>query len=156
MGSITVLSEKIRDFLLRNKIQTFYQQELETAEDLVLVIRQDRPSTMAEQVSAGAVDKMFTEVCVWCECGILHQLRFRGTSRSRVSPGLRMPFKDMYMQLLVLLKNQNLCFVFFSGHSEDHRASGQMRMAFAELCSRHIWEACRGSILGSEHAILKS
>ncbi|KAJ6669091.1 hypothetical protein lerEdw1_007900 [Lerista edwardsae] len=49
LDSITILSEKIRDFLLKNKIQTFYQQELETVEDLVLQIRQERPSATAEQ-----------------------------------------------------------------------------------------------------------
>ncbi|XP_066476840.1 CST complex subunit STN1 [Tiliqua scincoides] len=52
LGSITVLSEKIRDFLLRNKIQTFYHQELETVEVLVSFITQNRTSTTAEQIDS--------------------------------------------------------------------------------------------------------
>lgn len=45
------LSKKIRDFLLRNKIQSFYTQELETVEDLVSLAKQDELGTSAEQVS---------------------------------------------------------------------------------------------------------
>lgn len=52
LRSITILSESIRDFLLRNKIQTFYQQELETVDALVSVIQQDRPSITAQQTDS--------------------------------------------------------------------------------------------------------
>ncbi|XP_042312937.1 CST complex subunit STN1 isoform X4 [Sceloporus undulatus] len=52
LGSANVLSENIRTFLLRNKIQSFYKQELETVEDLVAVIRQSRASTTAEQADS--------------------------------------------------------------------------------------------------------
>uniref|UniRef100_A0A670I251 CST complex subunit STN1 n=1 Tax=Podarcis muralis TaxID=64176 RepID=A0A670I251_PODMU len=52
LGSITELSKKIRDFLLKNKIQSFYQQELETVEALVSLVKEDGPRT-AEQVSKG-------------------------------------------------------------------------------------------------------
>uniref|UniRef100_A0A8D0DMZ6 CST complex subunit STN1 n=1 Tax=Salvator merianae TaxID=96440 RepID=A0A8D0DMZ6_SALMN len=38
--SVTILSRKIRDFLLRNKIQSFYQQDLETVEPLVSLVSQ--------------------------------------------------------------------------------------------------------------------
>ncbi|KAM6443379.1 CST complex subunit STN1 isoform 1-T2 [Liasis olivaceus] len=53
LGSI-ILSKKIRDFLLRNKIQSFYKQELETVEDLVSLARQDGLSTTAEQTGSKA------------------------------------------------------------------------------------------------------
>nr|XP_060624320.1 CST complex subunit STN1 isoform X1 [Anolis sagrei ordinatus]XP_060624321.1 CST complex subunit STN1 isoform X1 [Anolis sagrei ordinatus]XP_060624322.1 CST complex subunit STN1 isoform X1 [Anolis sagrei ordinatus]XP_060624323.1 CST complex subunit STN1 isoform X1 [Anolis sagrei ordinatus] len=48
-GSVGVLSENIRAFLLRNKIQSFYKQELETVEELVDLIRQ---GTTAEQTDS--------------------------------------------------------------------------------------------------------
>ncbi|XP_033005630.1 CST complex subunit STN1 [Lacerta agilis] len=51
LGSITELSKKIRDFLLKNKIQSFYQQELETVEALVSLVKEDGPRT-AEQTDS--------------------------------------------------------------------------------------------------------
>ncbi|XP_003218541.1 CST complex subunit STN1 isoform X2 [Anolis carolinensis] len=48
-GSVSVLSEKIRAFLLRNKIQSFYKQDLETVEEFVDLIRQ---GTAAEQTDS--------------------------------------------------------------------------------------------------------
>uniref|UniRef100_A0A674IAR9 CST complex subunit STN1 n=1 Tax=Terrapene triunguis TaxID=2587831 RepID=A0A674IAR9_9SAUR len=39
-SSIDLLSEKVKDFLLENRIQTFYQQELETVDDLVSLASQ--------------------------------------------------------------------------------------------------------------------
>ncbi|XP_060130704.1 CST complex subunit STN1 isoform X2 [Zootoca vivipara] len=53
LGSITELSKKIRDFLLKNKIQSFYQQELETVEALVSLVKEDEPRT-AEQTDSKA------------------------------------------------------------------------------------------------------
>ncbi|XP_053161650.1 CST complex subunit STN1 [Hemicordylus capensis] len=54
LGSIPLLSEKIRHFLLGNKIQSFYQQELETVESLVLLVKQGGPSTPAEETDSKA------------------------------------------------------------------------------------------------------
>ncbi|XP_063163190.1 CST complex subunit STN1 [Candoia aspera] len=54
LGSIMILSKKIRDFLLRNKIQSFYKQELETVEDLLLLAREDGLSTAVEQADSKA------------------------------------------------------------------------------------------------------
>ncbi|KAH0623773.1 hypothetical protein JD844_006891 [Phrynosoma platyrhinos] len=52
LGSVNVLSENIRAFLLRNKIQSFYKQDLETVEDLVALIRQGGASATAEQTDS--------------------------------------------------------------------------------------------------------
>ncbi|XP_061492066.1 CST complex subunit STN1 [Rhineura floridana] len=52
LDSITVLSKSIRDFLLKNKIQSFYQQELETVEPLVSMIKEDGSGTTAEQTDS--------------------------------------------------------------------------------------------------------
>ncbi|XP_015668275.1 CST complex subunit STN1 [Protobothrops mucrosquamatus] len=54
LGSVMNLSKKIRDFLLKNKIQSFYKQELETVEDLVSLAKQDELGTTAEQTSSKA------------------------------------------------------------------------------------------------------
>ncbi|XP_034295925.1 CST complex subunit STN1 isoform X4 [Pantherophis guttatus] len=45
LGSVMNLSKKIRDFLLRNKIPSFYMQELETVEDLVSLAKQNAEQT---------------------------------------------------------------------------------------------------------------
>ncbi|KAM3835441.1 CST complex subunit STN1 isoform 2-T2 [Vipera latastei] len=47
------LSKKIRDFLLKNKIQSFYKQELETVEDLVSLAKQDELGTEQTGSKAG-------------------------------------------------------------------------------------------------------
>ncbi|XP_039217634.1 CST complex subunit STN1 isoform X3 [Crotalus tigris] len=54
LGSVMNLSKKIRDFLLKNKIQSFYKQELETVEDLVSLAKQDELGTTAEQTGSKA------------------------------------------------------------------------------------------------------
>uniref|UniRef100_A0A670XQ51 CST complex subunit STN1 n=1 Tax=Pseudonaja textilis TaxID=8673 RepID=A0A670XQ51_PSETE len=54
LGSVMNLSKKIRDFLLRNKIQSFYMQELETIEDLVTLAKRGELGTTAEQVNSKA------------------------------------------------------------------------------------------------------
>uniref|UniRef100_A0A2D4LCL0 CST complex subunit STN1 n=2 Tax=Micrurus spixii TaxID=129469 RepID=A0A2D4LCL0_9SAUR len=54
LGSVMNLSKKIRDFLLRNKIQSFYMQELETVEDLVSLVKRDELDTTAEQTDSKA------------------------------------------------------------------------------------------------------
>ncbi|XP_062987632.1 CST complex subunit STN1 isoform X1 [Elgaria multicarinata webbii] len=54
LGSITILSRKIRGFLLGKKIQSFYQQELETVDDLLSHVMQDGPSTTAAQMDSKA------------------------------------------------------------------------------------------------------
>ncbi|XP_058043639.1 CST complex subunit STN1 isoform X2 [Ahaetulla prasina] len=51
LGFVMNLSKKIRDFLLRNKIQSFYIQELETVEDLVSLVKLNELGTTAEQVT---------------------------------------------------------------------------------------------------------
>nr|XP_020661761.1 CST complex subunit STN1-like [Pogona vitticeps] len=51
LGSISILSEKIRVFLMQNKIQSFYKQDLETVKDLVSLVKDGGQSTNAEQVS---------------------------------------------------------------------------------------------------------
>uniref|UniRef100_A0A670XYI7 CST complex subunit STN1 n=1 Tax=Pseudonaja textilis TaxID=8673 RepID=A0A670XYI7_PSETE len=50
LGSVMNLSKKIRDFLLRNKIQSFYMQELETIEDLVTLAK--RGVSVGDQTDA--------------------------------------------------------------------------------------------------------
>ncbi|XP_028586194.2 CST complex subunit STN1 isoform X2 [Podarcis muralis] len=79
LGSITELSKKIRDFLLKNKIQSFYQQELETVEALVSLVKEDGPRT-AEQTDSkdGPCSKLirdsFTEaIKVLQKKGVLFQ-----------------------------------------------------------------------------------
>ncbi|XP_070608911.1 CST complex subunit STN1 isoform X2 [Erythrolamprus reginae] len=52
LGSVMNLSKKIRDFLLRNKIQSFYMQELETVEELIALVKQDEPGASAEQTGS--------------------------------------------------------------------------------------------------------
>ncbi|XP_077205755.1 CST complex subunit STN1 isoform X2 [Paroedura picta] len=54
LGSITILSEKIMDFLSENKIQNFYQQELETVDSLVSLIKQCGSGTTTEQMDSKA------------------------------------------------------------------------------------------------------
>ncbi|KAJ7325170.1 hypothetical protein JRQ81_018190 [Phrynocephalus forsythii] len=49
-GSISILSKKIRSFLIQNKIQSFYKQDLETVKDLVSLIEEGGQSTSAEQM----------------------------------------------------------------------------------------------------------
>ncbi|KAM7171123.1 CST complex subunit STN1 isoform 2-T6 [Macrochelys suwanniensis] len=49
-SSIDLLSEKVKDFLLENRIQTFYQQELETVDDLVSLASQPVSRTDSQQV----------------------------------------------------------------------------------------------------------
>uniref|UniRef100_A0ACB8FA10 Uncharacterized protein n=1 Tax=Sphaerodactylus townsendi TaxID=933632 RepID=A0ACB8FA10_9SAUR len=49
LNSITLLSEKIMDFLLRSKTQNFYQQELETVNSLVSLIRPCGSKATSEQ-----------------------------------------------------------------------------------------------------------
>ncbi|XP_074855322.1 CST complex subunit STN1 isoform X2 [Carettochelys insculpta] len=46
-----VLSEKVKDFLLENRIQTFYQQELETIGSLVSLTNQPVSRTNSQQVT---------------------------------------------------------------------------------------------------------
>ncbi|XP_048361886.1 CST complex subunit STN1 isoform X2 [Sphaerodactylus townsendi] len=50
LNSITLLSEKIMDFLLRSKTQNFYQQELETVNSLVSLIRPCGSKATSEQM----------------------------------------------------------------------------------------------------------
>ncbi|XP_042711140.1 CST complex subunit STN1 isoform X3 [Chrysemys picta bellii] len=50
-SSIDLLSEKVKDFLLENRIQTFYQQELETVDDLVSLASQPVSRTDSQQVT---------------------------------------------------------------------------------------------------------
>nr|XP_056705825.1 CST complex subunit STN1 isoform X2 [Euleptes europaea] len=80
LGSITVLSEKIMDFLSGNKIQNFYQQELETVDSLVSLIRQCGSRTTSEQMdfkaglNAKLIRSSFTEaIKVLQEKGALFQ-----------------------------------------------------------------------------------
>ncbi|XP_054839040.1 CST complex subunit STN1 [Eublepharis macularius] len=67
LGSITILSEKIMDFLSGSKTQNFYQQELETVDSLVSLIRQCGPNTSTDQMdskaglSAKLIRNSFTE-----------------------------------------------------------------------------------------------
>ncbi|XP_058043640.1 CST complex subunit STN1 isoform X3 [Ahaetulla prasina] len=67
LGFVMNLSKKIRDFLLRNKIQSFYIQELETVEDLVSLVKLNELGTTAEQTGSKAgpcsrmIRKSFTE-----------------------------------------------------------------------------------------------
>lgn len=51
-SSIDLLSEKVKDFLLENRIQTFYQQELETVNNLVSLASQPVSRTDSQLVSA--------------------------------------------------------------------------------------------------------
>ncbi|XP_067393109.1 CST complex subunit STN1 [Emydura macquarii macquarii] len=51
-SSIEVLSEKVRDFLLENRIQTFYQQDLETVEALVSLASQPVSRTSCQQMDS--------------------------------------------------------------------------------------------------------
>lgn len=46
-----MLHEKVQGFLLENKIQTFYQQELETVDSLVSLAGVHLPSPSCEEVS---------------------------------------------------------------------------------------------------------
>lgn len=46
-----MLHEKVKDFLLENKIQTFYQQELETIDTLVSLTGVHLPSPCCQEVS---------------------------------------------------------------------------------------------------------
>ncbi|XP_044294112.1 CST complex subunit STN1 isoform X2 [Varanus komodoensis] len=78
--SITILSGKIRDFLLGKKIQSFYKQELETVEDLVRHVQSEIPSTTAGQMeseagpSSKSIRKAFTEaIQVLQEKGVIFQ-----------------------------------------------------------------------------------
>ncbi|XP_060097699.1 CST complex subunit STN1 [Heteronotia binoei] len=80
LGSITVLSEKIMDFLSKNKTQNFYQQELETVASLVSLIKQCGPSTATEHMDFKAdlnsklIRSSFTEaINVLQEKGALFQ-----------------------------------------------------------------------------------
>ncbi|XP_039565263.1 CST complex subunit STN1 isoform X1 [Passer montanus] len=50
--SIHMLHEKVQDFLLENKIQTFYQQELETVDSLVSLMGVHLPSPSCEEVKS--------------------------------------------------------------------------------------------------------
>ncbi|XP_050814146.1 CST complex subunit STN1 isoform X4 [Gopherus flavomarginatus] len=50
-SSIDLLGEKVKDFLLDNRIQTFYQQELETVDDLVSLASQPVSRTDSKQVT---------------------------------------------------------------------------------------------------------
>ncbi|XP_030427234.1 CST complex subunit STN1 isoform X4 [Gopherus evgoodei] len=50
-SSIDLLGEKVKDFLLENRIQTFYQQELETVDDLVSLASQPVSRTDSKQVT---------------------------------------------------------------------------------------------------------
>ncbi|XP_020644605.3 CST complex subunit STN1 [Pogona vitticeps] len=52
LGSISILSEKIRVFLMQNKIQSFYKQDLETVKDLVSLVKDGGQSINAEQVDS--------------------------------------------------------------------------------------------------------
>lgn len=49
--SINTLHEKVKGFLLENKIQTFYQQELETIDTLVSLAGVHLPSPSCQEVS---------------------------------------------------------------------------------------------------------
>uniref|UniRef100_A0A674IBN3 CST complex subunit STN1 n=1 Tax=Terrapene triunguis TaxID=2587831 RepID=A0A674IBN3_9SAUR len=51
-SSIDLLSEKVKDFLLENRIQTFYQQELETVDDLVSLASQPVSRTDSQQMDS--------------------------------------------------------------------------------------------------------
>ncbi|XP_074987189.1 CST complex subunit STN1 isoform X2 [Caretta caretta] len=51
-SSIDVLSEKVKDFLLENRIQTFYQQELETVDNLVSLASQPVSRTDSQLVDS--------------------------------------------------------------------------------------------------------
>lgn len=46
-----MLHEKVQGFLLENKIQTFYQQELETVDSLVSLADVNLPSASCQEVS---------------------------------------------------------------------------------------------------------
>uniref|UniRef100_A0A670XPX4 CST complex subunit STN1 n=1 Tax=Pseudonaja textilis TaxID=8673 RepID=A0A670XPX4_PSETE len=60
LGSVMNLSKKIRDFLLRNKIQSFYMQELETIEDLVTLAKRGELDSKAGPCSR-LIRKSFME-----------------------------------------------------------------------------------------------
>ncbi|XP_039336972.1 CST complex subunit STN1 isoform X1 [Mauremys reevesii] len=51
-SSIDLLSEKVKDFLLENRIQTFYQQDLETVDDLVSLASQPVSRTDSQQMDS--------------------------------------------------------------------------------------------------------
>ncbi|XP_038266999.1 CST complex subunit STN1 isoform X2 [Dermochelys coriacea] len=51
-SSIDLLSEKVKDFLLENRIQTFYQQELETVDNLVSLASQPVSRTDTRQMDS--------------------------------------------------------------------------------------------------------
>ncbi|XP_077679366.1 CST complex subunit STN1 isoform X2 [Eretmochelys imbricata] len=51
-SSIDLLSEKVKDFLLENRIQTFYQQELETVDNLVSLASQPVSRTDSQLVDS--------------------------------------------------------------------------------------------------------
>ncbi|OWK62319.1 CST complex subunit STN1 [Lonchura striata] len=50
--SVHMLQEKVQGFLLENKIQTFYQQELETVDSLVSLMGVHLPSPTCEEVKS--------------------------------------------------------------------------------------------------------
>ncbi|XP_075279797.1 CST complex subunit STN1 isoform X1 [Opisthocomus hoazin] len=50
--SVDILQEKVKGFLLENKIQTFYQQELETIDTLVSLAGGHLPSPSCQEVKA--------------------------------------------------------------------------------------------------------
>ncbi|XP_009983253.1 PREDICTED: CST complex subunit STN1 [Tauraco erythrolophus] len=50
--SINMLHEKVKSFLLENKIQTFYQQELETIDTLVSLAGEHLPSPSCQEVKS--------------------------------------------------------------------------------------------------------
>uniref|UniRef100_A0A8C0H3I4 CST complex subunit STN1 n=1 Tax=Chelonoidis abingdonii TaxID=106734 RepID=A0A8C0H3I4_CHEAB len=51
-SSIDLLSEKVKDFLQENRIETFYQQELETVDDLVSLASQPVSRTDSQQMDS--------------------------------------------------------------------------------------------------------
>ncbi|XP_068805821.1 CST complex subunit STN1 isoform X1 [Struthio camelus] len=52
MDFSNMLCEKVKGFLLQNRIQTFYQQELETIDTLVSLARQPLPSPSSQEVDS--------------------------------------------------------------------------------------------------------
>ncbi|XP_019411859.1 PREDICTED: CST complex subunit STN1 isoform X3 [Crocodylus porosus] len=49
--SMDMFIEKVKDFLMKNRIQTFYAQELETVKSLVSLASEPAPSTSLQQVT---------------------------------------------------------------------------------------------------------
>lgn len=56
--SVHTLHEKVQGFLLENKIQTFYQQELETVDSLVSLADVHVPSPSGQEVSECTCSKL--------------------------------------------------------------------------------------------------